>query len=77
MPHNKCQCSVCGIIEGGDLCAEVLTEYRGIIACSFCIRGWQAMEKETGGEVEFMEFKYRGRKIPVTEKGVRTVRNRS
>ena len=75
MKHR--QCSVCGIIEGGDLCAEVLTEYRGIIACSFCIRGWQAMEKETGGEVEFMDFKYRGRKIPVTEKGVRTVRNRS
>jgi len=56
-------------VEGGNLCGEVLTEYRGHLICSFCFRQWQAMEKEKGVEVKFLDVKWRGEKITKSKVG--------
>ena len=61
-PKNIRRCSACGIVENGELCNEVLTEYRGRLICSSCYNAWRAMEKEE--EVKFLEFKWRGQEIP-------------
>jgi len=57
------QCSVCGIIERGACCSEVLTEYRGHLICSSCFRSWQATEKKEGWEVGFLKFKWHRLKV--------------
>ena len=54
MPKRKCES--CGIMEGGGLCNEVLTKYRGHNICSSCRVAWKRAEKILNKEIELDDF---------------------
>ena len=50
---EKEQCEVCGIVEGGKLCHEVLTLYHEHNVCSFCLHKWEMREQDLGHSIEW------------------------
>jgi len=64
-------CEACLIIEGGNLCNEVLSEYRGHNICDWCLRKWRELEKRCRRVIEFEQFKkgeYRRHKLDKLDK---------
>ena len=52
----KKQCESCGIVKGGAICREVLTEYREHSICGWCRAEWRYREKFFRREISFDEF---------------------
>ena len=53
---KKPRCEACGIIEGGKVCREVLSEHDGEMVCSWCESKWKKREEREGREITFYEF---------------------
>ncbi len=51
------KCEGCGVIAGGPLFREILSEYREHEVCDWCTLRWQRYELRLGRLIEFEEFK--------------------
>ncbi len=73
--EKKPQCESCGVVEGGVIYHERLSDFRGHKICSWCSIRWLELEESRGRIVEFMEFttgkdkNFKGDSKPFTSQG--------
>ena len=63
------RCEACGVIKGGQIYHEIITEYRGHNICSWCINKWKQLEAKLGKTIDFKDYSH----PPLEEKVGKTI----
>jgi len=57
MKGVKMHCALCGIVEGGHICHEILKPFRGHNICGYCTVYWLRMERVFGKKFDIDKLK--------------------
>ena len=66
MKSESEQCEVCGIVAGGAVCNEKISDYREHRLCGSCRRFWKEQEAKRHKKIDYDTLKHWGeKKMPV------------